>query len=551
VTETPPAATLRALLAPVLAAAAGLAILVAHPPVGWWWTTFLAPPLLLAALAADSAAASADGRGVRAGRLGALAGFVAFAPMLSWLILPAGVVGWGLLVLTQTAWMALLALLLRPVLTSGWLPLVTAVAWTGIDAWRAVLPLNGFEWGALKFAHVDGSWLLPVARLVGGRGITFLTVLIGAAAFVVVRVGWRDVRGREDRSFEQALRGSNRPVAVLVGALLVSVLATIEPPPPTGATLDVLVVQGNDIRHWEEDGPSDTPLAITTNLRDQTLAAIERDGAPDLTVWPESSIDRDPGTDRGAPLVPLVDEAAAASGRLLSGASLDGPDPATERLITALVFEDGFEEVDRYVKRRLVPFGEFVPFRPLLDWFPPLEQIPRDAVPGEGPQTVTVAPGIDAAVIICFETLFGDIVRSNVLAGEDPAAVVFSLTNDASFGDSAEPAQHLAQSQLRAVETGRWVVHGALSGASAFVDPSGAPSQVTPLFTQATIRAEVPLVAELTPFLRIGDVLGMAARIAVVALAVLAALAGWRRRRVAPAPTDADRPRTRQPVGGR
>jgi apolipoprotein N-acyltransferase len=210
VTETPPAATLRALLAPALAAGAGLAVLVAHPPVGWWWTTFLAPALLLAALSSDAAAATAEGRGVRAARLGALAGVVAFAPMLSWLILPAGVVGWGLLVLTQTAWMAVLAAAAAARLTSAWLPLVTAVAWTGIDAWRAVVPLNGFEWGALKFAHVDGSWLLPTARLVGGRGITFLTVLIGAAAFVVVRSAWRDVREREDRSFEQALRGSNR-----------------------------------------------------------------------------------------------------------------------------------------------------------------------------------------------------------------------------------------------------------------------------------------------------------------------------------------------------
>jgi apolipoprotein N-acyltransferase len=553
VTETPPAATLRALLAPALAAGAGLAVLVAHPPVGWWWTTFLAPALLLAALSSDAAAATAEGRGVRAARLGALAGVVAFAPMLSWLILPAGVVGWALLVLTQTAWMAVLAALLRPALTSAWLPLVTAVAWTGIDAWRAVVPLNGFEWGAVMFAHVDGSWLLSTARLVGGRGITFLTVLIGAAAFVVARSAWRDVRDREDRSFEQALRGSNRSVAVLVGALLVSVLATIEPPPTTGETLDVLVVQGNDIRHWEEAAPPDTPLAITTNLRDQTLAAIERDGAPDLTVWPESSIDRDPGTQRGAPLVPLIDEAAAASGLLLSGVSLDGPDPATERLIAAIVFEDGFEEVDRYVKRRLVPFGEFVPLRPLLDWFPPLEQIPRDAVPGEGPQAVTVAPGIEAAVIICFETLFGDIVRTNVLAGEDPAQVVFSLTNDASFGDSAEPAQHLAQSRLRAVETGRWVVHGALSGASAFVDPQGVPSQLTPLFTQTTIRAEVPMVAGLTPFLRIGDVLGVTTRVAVLALGVLALLATWRRRRpsVAPADPAPGQERVGQPVGGR
>jgi apolipoprotein N-acyltransferase len=542
---------MRALAAPASAAAAGLAVLVAHPPVGWWWTSFLAPALLLVALSLDASAAGAEHRGVRAARLGALAGIVAYAPMLSWLILPAGYVGWGLLVLTQTAWTALLAVLVRPALGTVWLAPITALAWTGVDAWRAVVPLNGFEWGALKFAHVDGSWLLPMARLVGGRGITLFTVLIGAAAFVVVRDTWRVVREREGRPVDEALRGTNRPIAVLVGALLVSVLATVEPPSVSGRTLDVLVAQGNDIRHWEEPAPDDTPLTITTNLRDQTLAAIERDGQPDLTVWPESSIDRDPGTARGAPLVPLVDEAAAASGTLLSGASLDGPDPATQRLITALVFEDGFEEVDRYVKRRLVPFGEFVPLRPLLDWFPPLEQIPRDAVPGEGPQAVTVAPGVEAAVIICFETLFGDIVRSNVLAGDDPAEVVFSLTNDASFGDSAEPAQHLAQSRLRAVETGRWVVHGALSGASAFVDPEGVASQVTPLFTQTTIRADVPLVEGLTPFLRIGDVLGVAARLGALVLAVVAVLMGWRRRRPAPDAPTVDRRPVRSAAGGR
>jgi apolipoprotein N-acyltransferase len=113
-------------------------------------------------------------------------------------------------------------------------------------------------------------------------------------------------------------------------------------------------------------------------------------------------------------------------------------------------------------------------------------------------------------------------VRSNVLAGEDPAQVVFSLTNDASFGDSAEPAQHLAQSRLRAVETGRWVVHGALSGASAFVDPEGVASQVTPLFTQTTIRAEVPMVAGSPRSCGSGTCSASRRGSAVLALAVLA-----------------------------
>jgi apolipoprotein N-acyltransferase len=523
-------AALRPLVAPALAAAAGLALLVAHPPVGWWWTSFLAAPLLLGALTADATDAAEQDRPVRSGRLGVLAGVVAYAPMLSWLIMPAGYVGWGLLVLIQALWMGAVARLVRPLLATPWLAPVTAIAWTGIDAWRGILPLNGFEWGAIAFAHVDGSWLLPVARLVGGRGITFLTVLIGAAGFVVVSSTWRAVRGRGDRSVEVAMRSTTPAVGLLVGALLVSVLATIEPPAPTGETLDVLVVQGNDIRHWEEERPADTPLAITTNLRDLTLEAIERDGPPDLTVWPESSLDRDPTTDRGAPLRVLADEAARASGLLISGASLDGPDPATDRLITAVAYRDGFDEVDRYVKRRLVPFGEYIPLRPLFDWFPPLDQIPRDAVPGEDPQSTTVADGVDAAIIICFETLFGNIVRSNVLAGDEPAQLVLSLTNDASFGDSAEPAQHLAQSQLRAVETGRWVVHGALSGASAFVDPDGVPSQVTEVFTLATIRADVPLVAGLTPFLVIGDVLGWVTRMLVLALVLVAAAMVWRRR---------------------
>jgi apolipoprotein N-acyltransferase len=321
-------------------------------------------------------------------------------------------------------------------------------------------------------------------------------------------------------------------VALLLGGLLLSVLATIEPPPETG-TLDVLVVQGNDVRHWEEGVVDpDPPLRITTTLRDLTLAAIDPDDPPDLTVWPESSIDREPTRDRGLQLAELAGEAAEVAGTLLSGASLDGPDPATQREIAALLLQDGFVETDRYVKRRLVPFGEFVPFRPLVDWFPPLEQIPRDAVPSPAPNTISLPDGREVAVVICFESLFTDIVRSNVLAGDPPAQLVLTLTNDASFGESSEPAQHLAQSQLRAVETGRWVVHAALTGSSAFVAPDGEVSQATDIFELATIRMDVPLVEGLTPYLVIGDVVGWVTRALTVAAAVWLVLVWWRRSRV-------------------
>jgi apolipoprotein N-acyltransferase len=516
----------RVALAPALAAASGLALLASHPPLGWWWATFLAPALLLAALAVDARAAAADGRGVRAFRLGVLAGLSLFLPMLTWLIMPAGWLGWGLLALVQALWIGVLGALLRPFLGHRLLPLVTAVAWTGVDAWRGIVPLNGFEWGAIHYAHVDGSWLLPVARFVGGRGITFLVVLISAAAYVLVAETIRGLRAREGGPVEHAVAGTRGPTLVLVGALLVSVMATIEPPAETGS-LDVLAVQGYDFRHWEED-VEDRSFHVATTMLDETLAAVGEGPPPDLTVWPEASIDTDPFAERGRRFLPLLEEAAATSRHLLAGMNLDGPEPRENFWRTQLLVDTDAEIIGRYDKQRLVPFGEYIPMRNLLGWIPQLQQVPRDIVPAPEPHSVMV-DDVAVAVLICFETLFTEETRANVLVSDEPAGLIVAATSDASFGDSAEPYQHLAQSQLRAVETGRWVVHAALSGSSAFVDPHGRVHDATELFTADAIRRDVPTVEGLTPFLVIGDVLGWATRALVLALAVLGVVAARRR----------------------
>jgi apolipoprotein N-acyltransferase len=515
-------------VAPVLAAASGLLLLVAHPPVGLWWTTLLAPGLLVLALHRDPR---------RAGWLGALAGAACFGPMLTWIILPAGYLAWVLLVLTQVAFVAVLALVLRPFLGSRWLPLVAAVAWVGMDAWRSIFPLGGFEWGAIAYAHVDGSWMLPAARILGGRGLTLFTVLISVAAVEVVRSSRAAVRDRGDLPVEQALRRTNLPVGFLVGGLLLSVLVTIEPPAEVG-TLDVLAVQGNDIRHWisRVDDPS---FRISSQMRDETVAAVGDGPTPDLTVWPEASIDTDPYAARGARFLPLLEEGAATSRFLLAGVNLDGPDPATGFFRTQLLVDQEAGIVDRYDKRAVVPFGEYVPLRGLIGWFPPLQQIPRDILPAPEPHRLLLDE-IGIAVLICFETLFGDVARDNIMAGDEPAGLLISATTDASFGISGEPAQHLAQSQLRAVETGRWTVHAALSGSSAFVAPDGTTSQATGLFVRDTIRMDVPIVEGTTPFLVVGDLLGTLTRVLLLG-AVLRLLAGsWgRRRRAARGPADA------------
>jgi apolipoprotein N-acyltransferase len=506
----------------------------------------LAPAALLAAIEVDARAARADGRRVRALRLGTVFGVAAYGPMLTWLILPAGYVGWGLLVLVQAVFMGLVAMVGARVLDRWWLAPVFAVAWTGVDAWRSIWPMNGFEWGAIQYAHVDGSWLLPLARIGGGRAITLLVVLISALLFEVVRRTATALAASEGRhGFEDALGHTRGAVGGLLAALLVSVLATIEPPPETGESMEILAVQGNDIRHWEEPDP-DPPTRITTAMRDLTLEAVEADGEPDLVVWPESSIDRGIYTERGAHLRPMVEEVATSVPRLLAGANIDGPDPQTEWLNTALLFEGEFPHEDAYVKQRLVPFGEYIPFRPLFDWFPPLDQVPRDGLPGPTGQTMDI-DGVRTGVVICFETLFTDITRDAVHGGGDPAELLVVITNNASFGDSAQPEQHLTQTRMRAVEMGRWGVHGAISGSSAFVDPQGGMHQVTPTFELASIRQQLPLVEGMTPYLRTGDVLGTASRWAVAG-GLLAMLALWMRERRARRPESDPRP-AQQPVG--
>jgi apolipoprotein N-acyltransferase len=496
----------------LLAALGGAALFAAHPPLAARPLAFLVAPLLITALrvAGGGSGRDRDARPPRARAavvLGMTAGVVGYGPMIAWLIAPAGVLGWVLLVAVQAAWLGLWALLVAPWLQSRLLPLVAAGLWVGMDVLRGEVPLSGFSWGTLAYALAGADWFTPLGRLLGASGITLVVVLLSVAGLESLLAMWGGDREHPARA----------PLVQLVGATLLTSLITVAAP-PTAGSLDVLAVQGNDIRHWIEQPPA-APRVITTNLRDLTLEAVARSGAPDLAVWPESAVDRDPRHPEWSDLGTMAEEAAGAAGLLVTGVALDGPDPRRERVIGALLL-DGSGELDRYVKRKPVPFGEYVPARRWLDWFPPLEQIPRDAIVGEGPRSFSVAPGVEVAVAICFETLYGGIVRTNILATERPAGIVLAITNDASFRESAEPAQHLAQSRMRAIETGRWVVHAALSGSSAFVDPDGRVHDATELFTATAIRRDIPVADGSTPFLRFGDVTGNAGAALLIALLV-------------------------------
>ncbi|HEX2029310.1 MAG TPA: apolipoprotein N-acyltransferase [Nitriliruptorales bacterium] len=499
----------RAAAALVLSAASGFAGFAAHPPIGVWWLSLLVVPLLLAALVVRQV--PADGPITRrwAGVLGGLAGAVTFLPMLRWLIRPAGYLGWLALSLTMVAWYALTAVVLRHHVRSARVVLAAPVLWTGMEIWRGSFPLSGFAWGTLDYAHAAGSWLLPLARLLGSSAISLVTVLLGALVFHAVRAA-ATRRGARTRMLAAA------PALGAAAVVSVAPLASPAAPPHDGTTIDVLAVQGNDLVAFAGSS-RDEDVAIARRMVAETRASVQRHGRPDLTVWPESAIDRDPFGGSGTYLRPyLLQGAALTGGQLLVGTNLDGPDPTTQFLNTAHLVDGDGRALDRYVKRRYVPFGEYVPFRPLLTALvPPLRQVPRDGVPGPGPHAVTTRSA-DVAVVICYETLYRSVVRDNLRAAD--AGLVVAVTNDATFGQGAESDQHVAQSRMRAVETGRWVLHAALSGGSALIDPDGRVVRRTGLFERATIRADVPLVTADTPFVVLGDVAADVLRWAAVAL---------------------------------
>ena len=365
---------------------------------------------------------------------------------------------------------------------------------------RARWPLGGFGWGDLASAHTTDSWMLTVARVLGADGLTFLTALLGAFAWTTIRVAVAVSRDGAAEHGDAVSPGAARAVATVdavrpmlmgtVGVAVLGTLVTIGPPPVVGS-VDVLVVQANDLSSTARGAQLD--LEIAEAHADATVAAVEEGGRPELTVWAENSIDRDVTSESGAALRrPLERALTSLDGPLLAGVTADGPTDETFRN-TVMAFDADADVTGTYVKRQAVPFGEYVPWRPVLGGLPPLALVPRDAVEGDGPVTLEV-DGVRIAPVICFETLFGPIVRTAV---------------------AHESAQHVAQSRLRAVETGRAVVHAAIAGTSALVLPDGTISQIAPLFEVATLRAELPVVTGSTPAMLVGDwvsgLLGLAA----------------------------------------
>jgi apolipoprotein N-acyltransferase len=220
---------------------------------------------------------------------------------------------------------------------------------------------------------------------------------------------------------------------------------------------------------------------------------------PDLVVWPETSTPTPLARDEA--LASLLRGLATTVRAPLVVGSIDveGPAPLVLRNSAFLLTERGI--VGRYDKMQLVPFGEYVPLSGLIGFVRGWAQFISELEPGT--QTV-VFPGPPApfGVVICYEGIFPELVRGFAKNG---ARLIVNITNDAWFGRTSGPLQHLAMYAFRAVEHRTSVVRAANTGVSAFIAPTGQMLQRIPLYERDIATTAVPLRVATTLYTRVGD----------------------------------------------
>mgnify|MGYP001943493035 FL=1 len=383
---------------------------------------------------------------------------------------------------------------------AAWWVAVTGF-WMVAEWIRYRFPVGGLEWGAFGYGVSSVAAARGVARWIGTTGLT--AVLMAAAAGLATR-RWRVAAV---------------PVSAVVGVL---VAVALLPPRATDGVVRVAVVQGSTpcpFVHCENEryGTYQQHLALTRTIEP---------GSVDLVVWSEGST----GSWNADPInSPEVGEAIAAEAARIGAWMVvggDRPVSDTHWVNANVFFSPEGEIVGEYRKQHPVPFGEYIPARPLFEWIPVLSRVPRDMIPGDGPVVFDLGD-YDLGTVISFEGGFAAYAREVARAGADVLAV---LTNEGSYGYTPASDQFIGMTRMRSAETGLDLIHAAVTGKSVIVTDGGVLGETTGLATQEILYGQVrPRPGLETVYVRFGDWVMVAAM-----LGSLVALT--QRRRTGPRP---------------
>ncbi len=470
------------------AVAGGLALAAAFPPAGIWPLAAAGPALLVVALWRRSLRGSF--------LVGLVFGIAFFLPLLSWLINVAWY-AWAALAFAEALVFGLLAVGQRLLLQVRVWPVAVAGWWVAAEALRGKWPY-AFPWGSLAMSQA-GAPTEGWAAVGGAPLLTFLVALAGAvlAWLLIAPTGRGGSRG--------LMRRRAVPLAAAAAAAGLAAAGALLPvDQPTAAPQATIAAVQGDVPRARTLANELRASMVTANHAAATegLAAQVRSAtrpAPDLVIWPENSTDLDPALYPS--VYAAIDQAVSAIDRpVLVGSVLENPLRNAGQL-----WLPGRGPVEVYVKRQLVPFGEYIPFRSLLEKFTSLPSLqPVNFTPGHQP-VVFHAGKIRLGDVICYEVGFDTLVSSEVDAGANLLAV---QSNDADFeldGQTGESAQQLAMARIRAVESDRTVVYVSTTGESAIIAPNATVITRSGLWRRAVLEARVPLNSQLTLADRVGS----------------------------------------------
>jgi apolipoprotein N-acyltransferase len=449
-------------------------------------------------------------------KIGFLTGFVAHVGILYWIVY----------VVVQYGYLPVYAGIAAMLLLSAYLSLYTAcfamgvvflkdkgirlcisapLLWTLLEFMRAHL-LTGFPWENLAYSQYLYARVIQIVDITGIYGITFTVVMINAVLYDL---------------FSERFRGRSLLAEAVVAGLVMMIIigyghyriGSIEELLKKAPRLGVALVQGN----------IDQDLKWNPLFQSQTIdiyRSLSRQARPEgggLIVWPETAA---PFyfQQHDAMQEAVVDVARASGSALLFGSpSYEKGNGNISYMNSAFLLKPDGTVSGRYDKVHLVPYGEYVPLRRFFPFIGKLVAGVGDFKPGEGFYSLTI-DGLRLGVLICYEGILPEAARAYK---REKAEILVNITNDAWFGRTSAPYQHLSMTVFRAIESRLYLVRAANTGISAIIDPKGEILSRTGIFERTTLTGDVKIIDEKTCYAAYGDAFVYLCAIALLGMTVL------------------------------
>ncbi|HCH76404.1 MAG TPA: apolipoprotein N-acyltransferase [Pseudomonas sp.] len=355
--------------------------------------------------------------------------------------------------------------------------LAFAALWLALDALRGWI-LTGFPWLYIGYSQLDG----PLAGLAPLGGVWLLSFAVALSATLLVAIS---------RLLADKARLAAAVVLLLSPWLAGLALKDHAWTTSKGEPLTVAAVQGNVAQSMKWD-PKKLEMQLLL-YRDMTFGSRPAD----LIVWPETAVPIIKDHAEGY-LQMMAGFAEQRDAALITGVPVRQPNPEGE-----LRYYNGLTTAGdgsgTYLKQKLVPFGEYVPLQDLLRGLIAFFDLPMsDFARGESGQPLLQAKGLQIAPYICYEVVYPEFAAG--LAAQSD--LLLTVSNDAWFGRSIGPLQHLQMAQMRALEAGRWMIRATNNGITVLIDPYGQITEQIPQFEQAVLYGDVTPMQGLTPYLR-------------------------------------------------